>query len=77
MSMPVKEGATPPLGTPRPWRADAGSLRLERADALRYLGYSGQELEAELVERIDAAIGSLSLELTPAEAAWLDLAAER
>lgn len=27
--------------------------------------------------RIDAAIGSLSLELTPAEAAWLDLAAER
>lgn len=65
MSMAVKEGATPPLGTPRPWRADAGSLRLERAEVLRYLGYSGQELEAELIERIDAAIEEARRNLAP------------
>ena len=65
MSTPAEEGTTLPLGMPRPWHADAESLRLERAEVLRYLGYSGQELEAELVERIDATIEEARRGLAP------------
>ena len=54
---PAHEGAAGalPLGTPRPWSPPEGALHVPRAEMLRYLGHTGQEIEDGLAARIDAA----------------------
>lgn len=42
-----------------------GRLRVDRAEALRYLGYSGQELDADLADRFNEAVEACERELHP------------
>ncbi|MBC2890084.1 vitamin B12 dependent methionine synthase [Gordonibacter massiliensis (ex Traore et al. 2017)] len=42
---------------------DAEGLRVDRAEALRYLGYEGQELDADLERRFDEAVAACERDL--------------
>ncbi len=63
MAMIVPEG----LAAPVLYRPHGGELpRLDRAEMLRYLGFSGQEMESELKRRIDAVADDVERNFTPA-----------
>lgn len=57
---------TLPLGVPRAWQMDAGTLELDRSEMLRYLGHHGQEIDPALAARIDAAASEAVTTAAPA-----------
>lgn len=65
----VRARETLPLGVPRTWRMDVGSLELDRSEMLRYLGHHGQDIDPALAARIDAAADEAVATAAPA-GAW-------
>lgn len=63
---PDAAGRDLPLGVPRLWRADAGNIELDRDEMMRYLGYRGQAIDAELARRIDGVVEGLGEFAAPA-----------
>lgn len=61
------EGTVPAsLATPQRYTVDPKNPpRIDRAEMLRYLGYAGQELDPELVQRIDATIDEIEGTIHP------------
>ncbi len=65
---PAEQLATvpPALATPCLYRVDPERRpRLDRREMLRYLGYNGQEIDAELSCRIEAVVEELELTIEP------------
>ncbi|WP_080798942.1 hypothetical protein [Arabiibacter massiliensis] len=54
------------IGGPAPAEGAAGRLSLDRDEALRYLGYSGQIVDGELLARFEELARACELELNPA-----------
>ena len=65
--MAIAETAVPAaLAAPALYRPGASEhLRLDRDEMLRYLGYSGQEIEPELAARIDAVVAEVERDIAP------------
>lgn len=54
------------LASPVLYRIDAAHHpRVDRAEMLRYLGYSGQQIEPELSQRIELVVERLELDIEP------------
>lgn len=54
------------LASPALYRIDdAHHPRVDRAEMLRYLGYSGQQIEPELSQRIELVVERLELDIEP------------
>ena len=52
-------------GIPRPWRAAAGSISVNREEMFRYLGYRGQDIDPELAERMERVASDLGNRTSP------------
>lgn len=58
--------APEPLASPTLYRPDAGARpRIDRGEVLRYLGYAGQQVDAELEERIERTVRDLERDISP------------
>lgn len=54
------------LGVALPWEPPSpGAVRVDRREMMRYLGYRHQELDAELVRRIDRTVAGLEADVVP------------